>query len=261
MWCSGGSSECTSLNCATSLNEHLWDSPPLPSTIFMDVISDLTTGTCKVPDKVISPDLAELLAGESEQSSNRAKSLGKSQSACWWMNLFFIKLTIRLQMSHTTVIKSKELQIGDFFRPRMRQRTWCVIYILRVNWVVFKRPASWIDLSWVHLCVYIQKCFCSGVADVCFKLDLNIWSSACLPQSDLSTDAAANLVQLLVWCTMLYREAPHGTYLLSFTDRGACLRAASHVIYRCTYAWDNVDFLSHLFFFFFARWQKRVAEL
>ncbi|XP_031597856.1 calcium/calmodulin-dependent protein kinase IGb [Oreochromis aureus] len=41
----------------------------------MDVISDLTTGTCKVPDKVISPDLGELLAGESEQSSNRAKYL------------------------------------------------------------------------------------------------------------------------------------------------------------------------------------------
>ncbi|TMS16651.1 Calcium/calmodulin-dependent protein kinase type 1G [Larimichthys crocea] len=34
----------------------------------MDVIPDLTTGTCEVPDKVIRPDLGEL-AGESEQSS------------------------------------------------------------------------------------------------------------------------------------------------------------------------------------------------
>ncbi|XP_054465585.1 calcium/calmodulin-dependent protein kinase IGb [Anoplopoma fimbria] len=41
----------------------------------MDVISDLTTGTCAVQDKVSCPDLGEHLAGESEQSSNRAQSL------------------------------------------------------------------------------------------------------------------------------------------------------------------------------------------
>ncbi|XP_070695793.1 calcium/calmodulin-dependent protein kinase IGb [Pempheris klunzingeri] len=40
----------------------------------MDVISDLTTGICKVPDKVICPDLGELLTGESEQSSSSAES-------------------------------------------------------------------------------------------------------------------------------------------------------------------------------------------
>ncbi|XP_028265720.1 calcium/calmodulin-dependent protein kinase type 1D-like [Parambassis ranga] len=41
----------------------------------MDVISDLTTGTCTAPDKVICPDRGELLAGESEQSSYSAESL------------------------------------------------------------------------------------------------------------------------------------------------------------------------------------------
>ncbi|XP_040912992.1 calcium/calmodulin-dependent protein kinase IGb [Toxotes jaculatrix] len=41
----------------------------------MDVISDLTTGICEVPDEVICPDLGELLAGESEQSSYSAESL------------------------------------------------------------------------------------------------------------------------------------------------------------------------------------------
>ncbi|XP_031146377.1 calcium/calmodulin-dependent protein kinase IGb isoform X2 [Sander lucioperca] len=41
----------------------------------MDVISDLPTGTCKISDKVISPDLGELLAGETEQSSHSAESL------------------------------------------------------------------------------------------------------------------------------------------------------------------------------------------
>ncbi|XP_051282305.1 calcium/calmodulin-dependent protein kinase IGb [Dicentrarchus labrax] len=40
----------------------------------MDVISDLTTGTCKVPDTVICPDLGEQLAGESEQSSSSTES-------------------------------------------------------------------------------------------------------------------------------------------------------------------------------------------
>ncbi|XP_032377113.1 calcium/calmodulin-dependent protein kinase IGb isoform X2 [Etheostoma spectabile] len=44
----------------------------------MDVISvsDLTTGTFKISDKVISPDLGEPLAGESEQSSYSAEYLG-----------------------------------------------------------------------------------------------------------------------------------------------------------------------------------------
>ncbi|XP_034392400.1 calcium/calmodulin-dependent protein kinase IGb [Cyclopterus lumpus] len=40
----------------------------------MDVISDLTTGACSVPDKVNCPDLGEHLAGESERSSKRAQS-------------------------------------------------------------------------------------------------------------------------------------------------------------------------------------------
>ncbi|KAM8753709.1 calcium/calmodulin-dependent protein kinase IGb [Acanthopagrus schlegelii] len=48
---------------------------PSPSALPMDVISDLTTGTCKVPDKVIRPDLS---AGESEQSSCSAQSLEQS---------------------------------------------------------------------------------------------------------------------------------------------------------------------------------------
>lgn len=50
----------------------------------MDVISDLTTGICEVPDKVICPVLGEPLAGESEQSSGSAESLGKSQPAAEW---------------------------------------------------------------------------------------------------------------------------------------------------------------------------------
>ncbi|XP_044065945.1 calcium/calmodulin-dependent protein kinase IGb isoform X1 [Siniperca chuatsi] len=41
----------------------------------MDVISDLTTGICEVPDKVSCSDLGELLAGESEQSSCSAESV------------------------------------------------------------------------------------------------------------------------------------------------------------------------------------------
>ncbi|XP_039655647.1 calcium/calmodulin-dependent protein kinase IGb [Perca fluviatilis] len=41
----------------------------------MDVISDLPTGTCEISDKVISPDLGEPLAGESERSSHSAESL------------------------------------------------------------------------------------------------------------------------------------------------------------------------------------------
>ncbi|XP_029362245.1 calcium/calmodulin-dependent protein kinase IGb [Echeneis naucrates] len=42
----------------------------------MDVISDLTTGKCDVPDKLIRPDRGELLAGESECSScSAAESL------------------------------------------------------------------------------------------------------------------------------------------------------------------------------------------
>ncbi|XP_074499431.1 calcium/calmodulin-dependent protein kinase IGb isoform X1 [Sebastes fasciatus] len=41
----------------------------------MDVISDLTTGICEVPDEVNCPDLSEHLAGESEQSSHSAQSL------------------------------------------------------------------------------------------------------------------------------------------------------------------------------------------
>ncbi|XP_022618933.1 calcium/calmodulin-dependent protein kinase type 1D-like [Seriola dumerili] len=41
----------------------------------MDVISDLPTGICEVPDEVICPDRGELLAEESEQSSCSAQSL------------------------------------------------------------------------------------------------------------------------------------------------------------------------------------------
>ncbi|XP_031700744.1 calcium/calmodulin-dependent protein kinase IGb isoform X2 [Anarrhichthys ocellatus] len=41
----------------------------------MDVISDLTSGTCTVPDKVNGPDHCEHLTGESEQSSKSAQSL------------------------------------------------------------------------------------------------------------------------------------------------------------------------------------------
>ncbi|KAK9515110.1 hypothetical protein VZT92_025780 [Zoarces viviparus] len=41
----------------------------------MDVISDLTSGTCTVPDKVSGPDYCEHLAGESQQSSKSAQSL------------------------------------------------------------------------------------------------------------------------------------------------------------------------------------------
>ncbi|XP_037627837.1 calcium/calmodulin-dependent protein kinase IGb isoform X1 [Sebastes umbrosus] len=41
----------------------------------MDVISDLTTGICEVPDEVSCPDLGKHLAGESEQSSHIALSL------------------------------------------------------------------------------------------------------------------------------------------------------------------------------------------
>ncbi|XP_049922178.1 calcium/calmodulin-dependent protein kinase IGb isoform X1 [Epinephelus moara] len=41
----------------------------------MDVISDLTTGICNVPDKVSCPVLGEHLAGESEQSTDSAESL------------------------------------------------------------------------------------------------------------------------------------------------------------------------------------------
>lgn len=52
----------------------------------MDVISDLPTGTCKISDKVISPDLGELLAGETEQSSHSAESLGKSQPLSTFIN-------------------------------------------------------------------------------------------------------------------------------------------------------------------------------
>ncbi|XP_059189197.1 calcium/calmodulin-dependent protein kinase IGb [Centropristis striata] len=47
----------------------------------MDVISDLTTGICKVPDKVSCTDLSEQLAGESEQSSSSAESLESSTKA------------------------------------------------------------------------------------------------------------------------------------------------------------------------------------
>ncbi|XP_042347019.1 calcium/calmodulin-dependent protein kinase IGb [Plectropomus leopardus] len=41
----------------------------------MDVISDLPTGICNVPDKVSCPDRGEHSAGESEQSPNSAQSL------------------------------------------------------------------------------------------------------------------------------------------------------------------------------------------
>ncbi len=72
--------------CALSLTEHLWDCQPLPSALSMDVISDLTTGICEVPDKVICPVFGEPSAGESEQSSGSTESLGKSQSATEWIS-------------------------------------------------------------------------------------------------------------------------------------------------------------------------------
>lgn len=121
--------------CDSTLDEHLWDCQPLPSALSMDVISDLTTGICEVPDKLICPDLGELSAGESEQSSYSAESLGKCEAVCWWTNLFFMKWILdEYWMTQTTAVECVVLNVCS-----IRQRgQWCFICILRVMWVVLR---------------------------------------------------------------------------------------------------------------------------
>ncbi|KAA8591445.1 hypothetical protein FQN60_002388, partial [Etheostoma spectabile] len=76
----------------------------------MDVISvsDLTTGTFKISDKVISPDLGEPLAGESEQSSYSAEYLGPVVLGGAFSEVYMVKEKKTGKMFAMKCVKKKQ---------------------------------------------------------------------------------------------------------------------------------------------------------
>lgn len=112
---------------AVSLSEHLWG--PSPRAL----------RGWKSPGPSNSVHSANWW--RESQSSSSAESVGKSRSACCWMNLVINWITWILK----SLVYFTELQFGDFFFCLLvfqeSRSLWCLICILCVTWVDFSVAA------------------------------------------------------------------------------------------------------------------------